>query len=60
MVVNRVVLFICYSCGLRKIANCLLQRLFTNTEEKRIHQFSPFGANILIVIAVRLEEVIFI
>lgn len=58
MVVNRVVLFICY-CGLKN-TDYLLQKFFTNTEKKVIYQFSPFGANIWIVIPDRLEEIIFI
>ena len=59
MVVNRVVLFICY-CGLKNTADYLLQKFFTNTEKKVIYQFSPFSPNIWIVIPDRLEEIIFI
>lgn len=60
MVVNRVVLFICYCCGLKNTADYLLQKFFTNTENEIIYQFSPFGANIWIVIPDKLEEIIFI
>lgn len=59
IVLNRVVLYVCYCEGLNDITNYLLQRITTNAEEKRIHQFSPFSVKIL-SFAVRLEEIIFI